>query len=172
MIRFYHTLKKIQGATSLKKYTNELIIFMGFSIAIGGLSKDFTNNTGLIVGVSISAAAFSFFDLLANADESRGWSLKFQKLFLFLGVFSIIVVPYLPLLIGKLDNYTNHFTICSLSIVIILMGFRQKRFEKSNFEELQRMFNNQKELVGEQKEILNEKQKMIEVLQEQIKSKG
>jgi len=170
MVKFYHILYKERN--NLNKYSNELIIFMGLSIAVGGISRDFINDSGLIVGVSISAVSFSFFDLLSNFDKRGEWPLKLQNSLLFLGVFSIIVVPYIPFLVEKISGYTNYFTIYSLSLVIILMGYKQKKFEKNSFESLKNTFDRQSDIVKEQKEIIREKQKVIEALQIKLKNKN
>lgn len=151
----------------MKRYSNELVMFLGISIALGGIFSDFSNNPKLMVGISLSAVCFAFFDLSMNFYEN---SLGIQRFTLFFGVFAIIVIPYLTFLTAFLEAYNNYFSLFSLAVVIFLIGFRQTKIENDNEKRLDKIVKQYDEIIANQKRIILEKEKIIEALHAKLKS--
>jgi hypothetical protein len=147
----------------MQRYTNELVMFIGISIAFGGLFSDFKNNPQLISSITFSAVCFSLFDLVVSMSEK---SYKTQKTLLFLGIFSVIVVPYLTKLSPVLIAYNNYFTLFGLAIVIFLIGFRQNKQELKDLKKLKQNFDKQSDIIREQNEIINQQSQIIKYQQE------
>lgn len=144
----------------MRKYTNELVMFLGTAIALGGFFPDFRNNTPLVVSVTFSAVCFACFDLISFYDK---W-FNLQKFLLFAGIFSVIVVPYLSFLTPFLEEQNNFFTLYGLAVVIFLMGLKQKKQEINEFSELKNKFNQQTQIISEQNKIIKEQNQIINFL--------
>lgn len=150
----------------MRKYANEIVMFLGMAIAIGGLFPEFADNTQLVVAVSLSAVFFTIFDLVVNYSEK---SYKLQKVLLFLGIFSIIVIPYLTFLSPVLLEYNNYFSLYGLAVVIFLIGFKQQKEELQDIVNLKSLIENQSNIIAEQNQIIKEQKKIIEVLNDSKK---
>jgi uncharacterized membrane protein YfcA len=137
---------------AMRKYANEVVMFLGLSIALGGLFQSFTNNPQLVVAISLSAVFFSLFDLAINMFEK---SYNVQKCLLFLGIFSIVVIPYLSFLSPFLKEHSNYFSLYGLAVVIFLIGFRQNRQERNDNSKLKQLIDDQNTIIEQQKHIID-----------------
>lgn len=147
----------------MRKYTNEIVMFLGISIAIGGLFPDFRNNQPLVVSITFSAVIFAVFDLVVSIYEN---SYKTQQILLFAGIFSVVVLPYLGFIAPFLIEQNNLFTLIGLAIVIFLIGFRQRKQEIQDFRLLRDKVNKQNQTIEEQNKVIKEQNKIIHFLNE------
>ncbi len=145
----------------MRRYTNEIVMFLGVSIAIGGFFPDFRNNQLLVVSVTFSAVIFAIFDLVVSINEK---SYKLQQVLLFIGVLSIVVFPYLNILGPFMIENNNFFTLFGLAIVIFLIGFRQRKAEKEDYFYLKDRFEKQTDLIKDQNKIIKEQAEIIKLL--------
>lgn len=147
-----------------KNYANEIVMFLGVAIAIGGLFPDYSNNSALVVSVTLAAVCFSFFDLINFYNK---WY-RMQKIVLFLGIFSIIVVPYLSFITTFLDKQNNFLTLLGLAIVMFLMGLKQKKQEEEDVEKLSKGIAKLEGIINEQNKIITEQNGLIKILTSNI----
>ena len=142
-----------------------LVICLAISLIIGCFIPGFTENSKLVVAVTLSALAFIFVDLSIFLKVNKIYS----YLFLFIAIFSISVLPHIDYFYSLLSPLNNFFTIFGLAMVIGLLGGRQYLEEreflkktKKNLTERDKEFN---ELIA----LLEEQQKEIEILKEKVK---
>ncbi|WP_078410303.1 hypothetical protein [Priestia abyssalis] len=147
----------------MRKYTNEIVMFLGISIAIGGLFPDFRNNQQLVVSITFSAVIFAIFDLVVSLHKE---SYKLQQFLLFIGIFSVVVVPYLGSLAPFLIEQNNYFTLFGLAVVIFLIGFRQNEQEREDYRSLSDKFNRQTDIIEEQNKVIKQQVEIIRLLNE------
>lgn len=147
-----------------KNYANEIVMFLGVAIAIGGLFPDYSSNSALVVSVTLAAVCFSFFDLINFYNK---WH-SIQKFILFFGIFSIIVIPYLSFITPFLIKQNNFFTLFGLAIVIFLMGLKQKKHEEEDVEKLNEGIAKLEGIINEQNKIITEQNSLIKILNSNI----
>jgi len=147
-----------------KNYANEIVMFLGVAIAIGGFFPDYSSNSALVVSVTLAAVCFSFFDLINFYNK---WY-SIQKFVLFLGIFSIIVVPYLSFITPFLVKQNNFLTLFGLAIVMFLMGLKQKKQEEEDVVKLNKGIAKLEGIINEQNKIITEQNGLIKILTSKI----
>jgi Kef-type K+ transport system membrane component KefB len=123
-------------------YSHFIVIFIGLSFIGGSLFGDFANNQGILTGAALSATFFAGYDLLNETEKKNSNILSYLKqMFLFLGIFSIIVLPHVTLLIKFFSSDVNELTLITLGIVIMLMGLRHFKLETNVWKKLDQNTN-------------------------------
>lgn len=147
----------------MQRYSNEIVIFLGASIFVGGLFPDFRNNQTLILAVTFSAVIFSLFDLVGNLKKD---AYRVQQMLLFVGIFSIVVVPYLQPVAPWLIEQNNLLTLMGLAIVLFLIGFKQRNRDIEELKNLKEYIDRTEKIIEEQNKVLEEQNKIIKAIKE------
>ncbi|PQD94384.1 hypothetical protein CYL18_14305 [Pradoshia eiseniae] len=148
-----------------RKLSNEIVMYLGISIILGGIFPDFRNNQQLIVSITFSAVCFSIFDLIVSLGEKTS-IYQVRKIALFIGIFSVVVLPYLDFLSDFLIEQNNFFTLIGLAIVIFLIGYRQNIKDNEDINNLHSNFNKQKNIIEEQNKLIEEQNKILQIYNE------
>jgi hypothetical protein len=144
-----------------------LVILLALSLIIGCFIPGFLDNSNLVLAVTISALAFIFVDL-ANF-------LKLHKLnsifFLFIGIFSITVLPHIEAMTRFFAPLNNFFTVYGLAIVIGILGLKQYFEENTFLSETKRNLKQRDNEFNELIKFLEDKDREIEILKKELSKK-
>jgi hypothetical protein len=117
----------------MKSYSNVIVLCLGLSLMLGGMSKEYANNTGVITGASVAAVFLALFDLFNNDRDNFNRVLKIISfLFLFISAFAVTVIPHLTKVVDFIKEDSNRLTVMSLGIVIGTMAVRHMREEREH----------------------------------------
>ncbi|WP_427071272.1 hypothetical protein [Lysinibacillus fusiformis] len=150
----------------MKEQTSQyFVIFIAISFMIGSIFTDFVSSDRLLLSITLAALSFTLLDL----SKLLGLNKLFNFLFLFLAVFSLIVIPYLDFLFELIHSQNNRLTIIGLSIVLLMIGIRQFIEEKKDLKQVNESIDS---LTGMNQELLTkmeEQTKIIKDLSSQLK---
>jgi Kef-type K+ transport system membrane component KefB len=139
-------------------HSHFIVIFVGLSFIGGSLFGDFANNKGILTGAALSAAFFAVYDLINETGKSNSNVNSYLKqIFLFLGVFSIIVLPHVTYLIAIFSTDVNEITLITLGIVIMMMGYRHFKLENNVWKKFQENTNELDKLILKIEKTVDEK---------------
>lgn len=165
--------KKFYGLKEINMVSDLMITFIGFCMLIlavfsltGKVPKEYT------FGATLAGFWFVFSDIMLIDEKLKLKDLLFYMCFIFMGIFSFIVVPVLfqifPLLGEAFMRNSDFFTFMALGGVLALMGvrtiLRKKDLTTTRIEQLEKELEELRRHSDEISEgLVAAKDKLIEV---------
>lgn len=144
----------------VKEQTSQyFVIFIAISFLIGSVFSDFVSSDRLLLSITLAALSFTLLDL----SKLLGLNKNINYIFLFLAVFSLIVIPYLDFLFELIQSQNNRITIMGLSIVLLMIGIRQLIEEK---KDLQQVNNSIDTITNMNEELLTKMEEQTKIIKD------
>lgn len=144
----------------VKEQTSQyFVIFIAISFLIGSVFSDFVASDRLLLSITLAALSFTLLDL----SKLLGLNKNINYIFLFLAVFSLIVIPYLDFLFELIQSQNNRITIMGLSIVLLMIGIRQLIEEK---KDLQQVNNSIDTITNMNEELLTKMEEQTKIIKD------
>lgn len=150
----------------MKEQTSQyFVIFIAISFLLGSIFSDFVSSNRLLLSITLAALSFTLLDL----SKLLGLNKNINYIFLFLAVFSLIVIPYLDFLFELIQSQNNRLTIMGLSIVLLMIGIRQLIEEKKDLKQVNNSIDTITNMNEELLAKMEEQTKIIRDLSSQLK---